>query len=399
MGFASISTDLYLPAMPAIEHSLRAQPGSIELTISGYLIGFSLGQLFWGPIGDRHGRRVPIAIGLVLFVLGSAGCALSTTASMMVAFRIVQALGACAGVVIARAMVRDLYKGARGAQMLSTLMSIMAIAPLIGPLVGAQILALAGWRAIFWTLVGELFTLTLVMLLPETLPPNRRNPQELWRAMTQYPQLLAHRRVIGFASAGAFFYGGIFAYVAGTPLAYIRFHHVRAEAYGALFAAGVIGIMATNMLNARLVARFGIVWMLRAGTAAAALAGIATAITATTGHGGLVGLALPLFAFVSAAGFIFANSITGAMASFPERAGAVSALVGAVQYGTGILGSALVGVFADGTPAPLGWVVALAGVASTLSAWCLLGCTDADTSTWGHEQARRRDRRDGESSA
>jgi DHA1 family bicyclomycin/chloramphenicol resistance-like MFS transporter len=263
--------------------------------------------------------------------------------------------------------------------MLSTLMSIMAIAPLIGPLVGAQILVLAGWRAIFWTLVGVgLFTLILVVLLPETLPPNRRNTQALWRAMSHYPQLIAHRRVIGFALAGAFFYGGIFAYVAGTPFAYISFHHVPADAYGALFAAGVIGIMATNALNARLVGRFGIVWMLRAGTSAAAIASIATAITATTGFGGLAGLVLSLFAFVSAAGLIFANSITGAMASFPERAGAVSALVGAVQYGTGMVGSALVGAFADGTPAPLGWVVALAGIASAMCAWCLVHGREAE---------------------
>jgi DHA1 family bicyclomycin/chloramphenicol resistance-like MFS transporter len=381
MGFASISTDLYLPAMPAIEDSLQAEPGSIELTVSGYLIGFSLGQLFWGPIGDRYGRRAPIAIGLVLFVLGSIGCALSTSASLMVAFRVVQALGACAGVVLARAIVRDLYQGPRGARMLSTLLSIMAIAPLIGPLVGAQILAVAGWRAIFWTLVGVgLITLGLVILLPETLSPKLRNRQPLWRAITQYPQILNDRRVVAFASAGAFFYGGIFAYVAGTPFAYIGFHRVPPEAYGALFAAGVLGIVATNMINARLVVRFGIVWMLRAGTAGAALAGIATAIAATTGRGGLVGLGLPLFAFVSAAGLIFANSISGAMASFPQRAGVVSGLVGAVQYGTGILGSALVGVLADGTPAPLGWVVALAGVASAISAWCLVRGPDADIS-------------------
>ncbi|WP_408361604.1 MULTISPECIES: MFS transporter [unclassified Paraburkholderia] len=146
MAFASISTDLYLPALPSMALALHADAGAVELTISGYLIGFSLGQLLWGPVGDRYGRRVPIAIGLVLFVIGSAGCALSTSAPMLVGWRIVQAVGACASVVLARAMVRDLYTGHRAAQMMSTLMTVMAIAPLLGPSVGGLILHVASWR-------------------------------------------------------------------------------------------------------------------------------------------------------------------------------------------------------------------------------------------------------------
>jgi len=149
MAFASISTDLYLPAMPTMDRSLGASTGMMEWTISGYLIGFSLGQLLWGPIGDRYGRRLPVAIGILLFVIGSAGCALSGTASQMIGWRVLQAVGACAGVVLSRAMVRDLYEGSRAAEMLSLLITIMAIAPLVGPLIGGQILEIAGWRAIF----------------------------------------------------------------------------------------------------------------------------------------------------------------------------------------------------------------------------------------------------------
>ena len=133
MGFASISTDLYLPAMPLMAQSLVAETGMIELTISGYLIGFSLGQLLWGPISDRYGRRPSVAAGLVLFVFGSAGCALATSAQILIAWRVVQAVGACAGVALSRAMVRDFYQGNRAAQMLSTLITVMTIAPLIGP--------------------------------------------------------------------------------------------------------------------------------------------------------------------------------------------------------------------------------------------------------------------------
>jgi MFS transporter, DHA1 family, multidrug resistance protein len=373
MGFASISTDFYLPALPAMATALGANAGQMALTISGYLIGFSVGQLLWGPIGDRYGRRAPVAIGLMLFVIGSAGCALAHSAAIMIAWRLVQAAGACAGVVLARAMVRDLYAGQRAAQMLSTLMTIMAIAPLLGPILGAQILALAGWRAIFWTLVGVgLLTLAALCSLPETLPIERRSREPLARAFGLYADLLGQRRLLGYAGAGGFFYAGLFAYIAGTPFAYISYHHVEPRFYGLLFGAGIIGIMATNLINARLVIRAGGDRLMFWGASAAAISGVVLAVAARTDWGGLTGLVLLLFLFVSATGFVVANSLAGAMAQHPDRAGAVSALVGAIQYGCGIAGSALVGFFADGTPWPMGWVIALSGVGSLASALLLI---------------------------
>ncbi|WP_267354102.1 MULTISPECIES: multidrug effflux MFS transporter [unclassified Methylobacterium] len=373
MGFASISTDLYLPALPTMAASLGSDTGTMELTVAGYLIGFSLGQLLWGPLGDRHGRRGPIAVGLILFVVGSAGCALSMTAWGMIGWRIVQAIGACAGVVLARAMVRDLYAGDRAAQMLSTLMTVMAIAPLLGPLLGGQILAVAGWRAIFWALVGVgLLTLAALFTLPDTLPPERRNREPLGHAFVRYGRLLRQRRILAYAGAGGFFYGGMYAYIAGSPSAYITVYHVAPRSYGLLFGVGILGIMATNLLNARLVMRYGGDRLLLLGTATGACAGLALAVAAGTGWGGLAGLVAPLFVFISATGFVVANSVSGALAGYPERAGAVSALIGAIHYGSGILGAGLVGTFADGTPWPMGWVIALAGLGSVASA-CAVG--------------------------
>jgi MFS transporter, DHA1 family, multidrug resistance protein len=369
MAFASISTDLYLPAMPAMAQVLHASQGLVELTISGYLVGFSIGQLLWGPVSDRYGRRLPVALGLGLFIVGSAGCALSTSVYMLIGWRAIQALGACASVVLARAMVRDLYAGHRAAQMMSTLMSVMAIAPLLGPTVGGQILHGFSWRAIFWTLVGVgLLTLLSLLALPETLPVSRRNPLSFRRAVHGYIELLNHRRLLGYTGAGGFFYGGMFAYVAGTPFAYITYHHVPARIYGFLFAIGTIGIMLANMINARLVLHFGSDGLMRFGTRLAASSGVALGATAWFGWGGLWGLVIPLFVFISATGFVVANSISGALGVYPDRAGAVSALIGSVQYGTGIVGSALVGVLADGTPWPLGCAIAIFGVGSFLSA-------------------------------
>lgn len=372
MGFASISTDLYLPAMPAMARALGAGAGSVEWTISGYLIGFSVGQLLWGPVSDRFGRRLPVAAGLVLFVIGSAGCALSGSVPAIIFWRVVQALGACASVVLARAMVRDLYAGARAAQMMSTLMTVMAIAPLLGPLVGGQILAASGWRAIFWVLVAVgTATLAALFTIPETLPAERRRVQPLWRALLGYGALLRDPAILASIGAGGFFYGGMFAFIAGSPFAYVTYHHVSPQAYGLLFGLSVVGIMGANLVNARLVVRLGADRLLRRGTLGAAAAGLLLAVTARTDWGGLWGLVLPLFAFASATGFIVANSIANALARRPDRAGAVSALVGAAQYGAGIASSALVGAFADGTPWPMGWVIAAAGLGSALSFWAL----------------------------
>jgi DHA1 family bicyclomycin/chloramphenicol resistance-like MFS transporter len=363
MAFASISTDVYLPAMPTMARDLRASPGMLEWTISGYLVGFSLGQLFWGPISDRFGRRMPTAIGIVIFAIGSAGCATAGSPATIIVWRLVQAFGACAGVVLSRAMVRDLFEGDRAASMLSTLMIAMGIAPLIGPIAGGQILVLAGWRVIFWTLVGVgALTLCALAILPETLAPSKRAALSLSRTRRAYVSLLGNRRFMANSCAGGFFFAGTFAYVAGSPFAYITYHHVPPNLYGLLFGAGIIGVMVGNLVNARLVTRFGATLMLQAGTVIGALAGVTLAVTARTDFGGLLGLFIPLFLFVSVTGLIIANSFAGAVADFPEIAGSASAMVGAIQYGSGMVGSALVGALADGTAWPLGCVVGVASV-------------------------------------
>jgi DHA1 family bicyclomycin/chloramphenicol resistance-like MFS transporter len=370
MAFASISTDLYLPAMPAMAKSLHANAGQLEMTISGYLVGFSLGQLLWGPIGDRYGRRLPVALGLLLFIAGSAGCALSDTAQEMIAWRAVQAVGACASVVLARAMIRDLYEGHRAAQMLSTLMTVMAVAPLLGPSIGGVILKFGSWQLIFWALAAfGGVTLAALYTIPETLSTERRNHALLIGAFRRYGQLLRDRRVLGYASAGGFFYGGMYAYIAGTPFAYIDYYHVSPQTYGLLFGAGIVGIMVANQVNARLVRKQGSDKLLRLGTLLAGFSGVWLGVDALEEWLGLLGLVLPLFVFVAAAGLIIANSIVGALNNFPQVAGSVSALIGALQYGTGILGSAMVGALADGTPRPMALVIALFGLASLACAF------------------------------
>lgn len=373
MAVGAVATDMYLPAMPTMAAALHAAPGRMELTVSAYLIGFSLGQLLWGPVGDKHGRKWPVAAGLALFVAGSVGCALSGTVGGLVGWRVVQALGACAGPVLARAMVRDLYAGERSASVLSTLMTVMAGAPLIAPLLGGQVLALWSWRGIFWAIAGfGLLALAGLLSLPETLPQSRRNTQRFGAALAGYAALARSPRLLGFALAGGFFYAGIFAYIAGTPFAYIEYYHVPAQAYGLLFGAAIVGIMGTNLLNARLVTRFGTDWLVRFGTAVAAVAGVAAAVDARFGWGGLAGLAALLFIYTAMSGLIVANSVAGALAAHPNKAGTASALLGAMHYGSGVLSAAAVGWLADGTPGPMTWIIAAGGVGSFLSVLLLV---------------------------
>ncbi|WP_414502171.1 multidrug effflux MFS transporter [Zymobacter sp. IVIA_5232.4 C2] len=367
MGFASISTDFYLPAMPAMAMSLKVDDGALAFTISGYLGGFSLGQLFWGPFSDRFGRRQPVRAGIVLFTIGSIGCALSYSILSVVVWRVVQALGASAGVVLARAMVRDRYAGVQAARMLSVLITVMAIAPLVGPLIGGHIAEWFGWRAIFLMLVLiGLTTLLALLPIPETLAVEKRRHESAIGAVRQYVELLKDRRLLKYAGAGGFFYAAMFAYISGTPFAFIVYYRIPASYYGFLFGAGIVGIMVTNILNTRLVACLGVGRTLRVGTMLAAIMGIAVMVSSMLEWGGVWVLFITLFLFVSTTGLIIANSISEAMEGFPHQAGAVSALVGALQYGSGIVGSSLVGLLANGTPIPMGVVIAAMSIGSYL---------------------------------
>jgi DHA1 family bicyclomycin/chloramphenicol resistance-like MFS transporter len=351
--------------MPTLSRALGGTQGEVELTLSSFLVGFSIGQLFWGPIGDRFGRRVPVLAGLILFVIGSAGCALSGNIAQLIGWRVVQAVGACAGPVLARAMARDLYAGDQAAKLLSTLMLVMGVAPLLGPLIGGQVLAFGSWRLIFWLqvmLAAAIFV--AVRLLPETLPIARRTGHGWGDVLGGYALMLRSPLVMGYAIASGCYYGGIYAYLAGTPFAYIDYYHVPAQAYGFLFAAGIAGQMLLNLVNTRYVVRLGSGRMLMAGAMLVGASGLWTGLAAVSGLGGLWGLALPLFFFISANGLFIANAVSGALGVYPERAGITSAFVGAIQFGSGIFGSALVGWFADGTPRPMGLVIAMLGIAS-----------------------------------
>ena len=367
MAFTSLSTDIYLPAMPTMAKDLH---GNVELTITGFLIGFTIAQLIWGPISDHMGRRKPLFIGMVLFIIGSAGCALSTSITQIVFWRVFQALGACTGPMLARAMIRDLFARTRAAQMLSTLVLVMAIAPIAGPLIGGQIIRLSTWHSIFWLLVviGALMFISLNWL-PETLPEDKRVKASLAGAFRNYRSLLTNGRFMRYTLSLTFYYVGAYAFITGSPFVYISYYHVDPQHYGWLFALNIIGVMAMSVVNRRLVQRHALEQLLKYATMLAALAAVALALLVKLESGGIVAIIVSIFLLFSMNGIIAATSTAAALDAVPNIAGSASALIGALQYGSGIISSLLLAAFSDGTPWTMAWIIALFTLLSAVLAF------------------------------
>ncbi|QLR77698.1 multidrug effflux MFS transporter [Citrobacter freundii] len=367
MAFTSLSTDIYLPAMPTMAEDLH---GNVELTITGFLIGFTIAQLIWGPISDHMGRRKPLFIGMVLFIIGSAGCALSTSITQIVFWRVFQALGACTGPMLARAMIRDLFARTRAAQMLSTLVLVMAIAPIAGPLIGGQIIRLSTWHSIFWLLVviGALMFISLNWL-PETLPEDKRVKASLAGAFRNYRSLLTNGRFMRYTLSLTFYYVGAYAFITGSPFVYISYYHVDPQHYGWLFALNIVGVMAMSVVNRRLVQRHALEKLLKYATLLAALAAVVLALLVKLESGGVVAIIITVFLFFSMNGIIAATSTAAALDAVPNIAGSASALIGALQYGSGIISSLLLAAFSDGTPWTMAWIIALFTLLSAVLAF------------------------------
>jgi len=362
MAFTSLSTDIYLPAMPTIAEELQ---GNAELTITGFLIGFAIAQLLWGPISDNIGRRIPLFIGMVVFAVGSAGCALSDSIGQIVFWRVFQAFGACTGPMLARAMVRDLFSRTQSAQALSTLTIIMAIAPIIGPLLGGQIIRFSTWHSIFWLLaiIGLLMFLSL-QWLPETLPKQRRNNASIFTAFSNYSLLLKNREFMRYTLCVTLYYISAYAFIAGSPFVYINYFHVDSQHYGWLFALNIVGVMLVSFKNRTLVKRYSLDTLLKVTTAVSMAAMLVLAISVKAHFGGIFIIVAMVFLFFSMNGVIAASATAAALDEAKGIAGSASALIGSLQYGSGIVSSLLLAVFQDGTPWPMAWIMALFTLAS-----------------------------------
>ncbi|WP_405079452.1 multidrug effflux MFS transporter [Pectobacterium carotovorum] len=366
MAFTSLSTDIYLPAMPIMAKDLQ---GNAELTITGFLIGFCIAQLIWGPLSDHLGRRIPLFIGMILFIIGSVGCALSTDMPQIVFWRIFQALGACTGPMLARAMIRDLFSRTRAAQMLSTLMIVMAIAPIAGPLLGGQLINVTSWHAIFWLLaVIGIAMLISLRWLPETLPEDRRVKASLSSAFRNYYALLTNTNFMRFTLCLTFYYVAAYAFITGSAFVYITYFGIDPQHYGRLFALNIVGVMGMSVVNRHLVQRYSLERLLKFAVLIAAAASFILAIGTKLHIGGIILIVVSVFVFFSMNGIIAATSTAAALDAVPNMAGSASALIGSLQYGSGIISSLLLALLSDGTPWTMAWIIALFTAASAVIA-------------------------------
>ena len=367
MAFTSLSTDIYLPAMPTMEKQLG---GNAELTITGFLTGFAIAQLIWGPISDRIKRKLPLFIGMVLFVIGSVGCALSESMSAVVFWRIFQAVGACVGPMLSRAMIRDSFAQSQAAQMLSTLTIIMAIAPIAGPFIGGGLLKVASWHWIFWLLamIGVLM-FTAIFKLPETLPTEKRASGSVWNAFKNYRTLFTNGTFMRYTLSVTFFYVAAYAFITGSPFVYIDYFGVAEQNYGFLF--GIIGIMGLSFLNRKLVSRFALSKLLVVSSLVAFVASAVFFVLAWANRGGIWSVIVPMFVMFSMNGIIAACANAAALAAVPNPiAGSAAALLGSLQYGSGIVSSRLLAALASGTPFTMAWIIVLfVGLSAVMAVW------------------------------
>jgi DHA1 family bicyclomycin/chloramphenicol resistance-like MFS transporter len=321
----------------------------------------------YGPITDRYGRKPPLYWGLGIFTLASALCAVIPSVDAMIALRFLEAIGACAGTVVSRAMVRDLFPPEEGARVFSSLMLVMVIAPVVAPLIGSYLLLWLDWQSIFWALAiaGGLSFLSVLFRLDESHPPDASRHLALGRSLQTYGQLLLKRQYVMSVLSGAFAYGGLFAYITGSPFVFIEWFHLPSEHYGWLFAINSAGIMAASQINRRFIHRLGTLKLLRLGAYLQTAAGIALLVVALTGWGGLYAVIVPLFLYIAGLGAVSPNSTALAMAGEQQNAGAASALMGFLQFGVGTVSALAVGALHAVTPLPIAAIIAVCGLVTT----------------------------------
>lgn len=363
VAIGPMSIDLYLPSLPKLQAHFGTDAGVVQYTLASYFLGLAIGQIAYGPIADRYGRRGPLLVGLALYVLASLGCAVAPSIEALIGARFVQAIGGCSGMVIARAMVRDRHEGPDMARVLSALVLVMGVAPVLAPLAGAQILAQFGWRAIFLALAafGLVCWVATWRGLPETIA-GRSGPIRMRGVVRAYAQLLRHRRFMGYTLAGGVASAGMFAYITGAPFVFIEVFGVAPERFGLFFGSNAAGLIVASQLNGFLLRRLRAERILRATLSVFTASALVLLAAVATGTGGVWGVALPLFVCISSLGFSFPNATAAAMAPFGDRAGMASALMGTLQFGAAAIAGVAVGQLDDGTALPMALVIAACGL-------------------------------------
>ena len=365
------SIDMYLPGFPVIAESLNTTVDRVAYSLSSFFIGLCAGQLIVGPLLDRFGRKKPLCIGLVLYIIASVGCSLATTVEALIAFRFVQALGCCVGMVAPNAMVRDLFPVAENAKIFSLLILILGVSPILAPTVGSYVVAAFGWPMVF-NVLAVVTTLILGIVffwLPESKGADLTVSLKPKPILTGYANVIKKPQFTTYAFAGAIASAGLFAYLAGSPFVFMELYEASEQQYGWIFALIAAGLIGSSQLNNLILKRYNSAQIIRVVLLTQSILGLLLVAGTFSGFLGLSSTIFMMFLFLSCQGFTFPNTAALAMAPFTKGAGRASALMGALQMAFGALASALVGLFFNHTAVPM---VAIMASCSTMGLLILL---------------------------
>jgi DHA1 family bicyclomycin/chloramphenicol resistance-like MFS transporter len=365
-AMGAFSIDMYLPGFPDIARDLHTTVAHITLSITSFFIGISIGQLIYGPLLDKFGRKKPLYIGLVVYLLTSIACAHAPTADALIGIRFLQALGSCAGMVASRALVRDIFPVEENAKIFSLLMLVLALSPIVAPTLGGYVSSAFGWQSIFYILAG---IAAVTLLLVYFKMPNGRMP-DVSLSLLPRPIIAGFLEVskvpqfYTYAFAGAIASSGLYAYIAGSPFVFMELYHVSQKEYGWIFAIIAMGLISASQVNTLLLRKYSSEQIIRVTLFCQCLAGISLVLGAYFHLLGLYSTIFLIWAFLSTQGFAFPNSSALSLAPFTKNAGTASALMGAIQLGIGALSTALVSIFSNGTAMPMALVMCCCAVSS-----------------------------------
>lgn len=378
-AFTPLSIDMYLPALPTMVRELGSTAGDIQLTLSAFMLAFGFGQIFYGPAGDRFGRRPVILSGIAIYIAATIGCAFAAEAGHLVLLRFLEGLAACGSVVLARTMVRDLAEREQAARAMSLIMACSSAAPMLAPLIGSQVLVLWGWRSIFLVLacIGVVGLVFAALRLPETLRPEYRQPLHLGSIISRFGVLLKHRAFMGYALTSTFQFAALMSWLSGAPFAFIEGYGISPRTFGFVFASAIVLFTACNLMNAKFAPVFGSARILRSAVIVPIVFGPAGFVLALIEkQTGAIGM-WPFLAFivpqVAMMALVVPNATALALQHYPHMAGTASSLMGVMQYGLGSLFGVYVGQAFDGTMVPLTVALAVAGTLCFASHRLLVG--------------------------
>ncbi|HYK77743.1 MAG TPA: multidrug effflux MFS transporter [Daejeonella sp.] len=364
------SIDMYLPGFPAMALDLKTTVSEVSLSLSSFFIGISVGQMLYGPLLDRYGRKKPLYFGLVLYILASVGCAFANSVNALIYLRFLQALGGCVGMVASRAMVRDLFPVKESARVFSLLMLVIGVSPMLAPTLGGYITDHLGWPYIFaiLTVMAILILTGVHFILPESRQPDTSMSLKPRAILKNFHEVIIQNQFYTYTLTGSIAAAGLYAYISGSPYVFMEIFKVNAQQYGWIFASIAIGIIGASQLNSLLLHKMKSEKIIVMALACQSATGILLLLSTAFGFATLWSTIALIFLFLCCQGFTFPNTSALAMAPFSQKAGSASALMGAIQMGFGALTSMLVSVFSNHTAIPM--AAAMAGCSVT--SFCIL---------------------------